>query len=193
MKHLKVVLLILALVFATSSTAVADLVVNGGFETGDLTGWTEVGTTPGSWWVIGIPMGAIPHSGTYNATTDSARPTFQYIAQSIATTPGQSYTVEFWLSNTEANNYNEFVARWDGTPMIQLLNLPPDDVGVYTPYSYTAVATGTLATIDFGYRDNPGWYDLDDISVTAVPIPGAIWLLGSGLVGLVAIRRRMRK
>jgi hypothetical protein len=27
----------------------------------------------------------------------------------------------------------------------------------------------------------------------AVPIPAAVWLLGSGLVGLVAIRRRMRK
>jgi hypothetical protein len=29
-----------------------------------------------------------------------------------------------------------------------------------------------------------------DISNTATPIPGAIWLLGSGLVGLVGIRRR---
>jgi len=28
---------------------------------------------------------------------------------------------------------------------------------------------------------------------TAVPIPGAVWLLGSGLVGLVGIRRRFRK
>jgi hypothetical protein len=28
---------------------------------------------------------------------------------------------------------------------------------------------------------------------TSVPIPAAVWLLGSGLVGLVALRRRMRK
>jgi hypothetical protein len=28
---------------------------------------------------------------------------------------------------------------------------------------------------------------------TAVPIPAAAWLLGSGLLGLVAIRRRMKK
>jgi hypothetical protein len=30
-------------------------------------------------------------------------------------------------------------------------------------------------------------------SASAVPIPAAVWLLGSGLVGLVALRRRMRK
>jgi hypothetical protein len=31
------------------------------------------------------------------------------------------------------------------------------------------------------------------ISINAVPIPPAVWLLGSGLLGLVAIRRRMQK
>jgi hypothetical protein len=31
------------------------------------------------------------------------------------------------------------------------------------------------------------------IHVNAVPIPAAVWLLGSGLVGLVGLRRRMRK
>jgi hypothetical protein len=31
------------------------------------------------------------------------------------------------------------------------------------------------------------------VSGSAVPIPAAVWLLGSGLVGLVGLRRRMRK
>jgi hypothetical protein len=32
---------------------------------------------------------------------------------------------------------------------------------------------------------------MNDGSVTATPIPTAAWLLGTGLIGLVGIRRRM--
>ena len=35
-----------------------------------------------------------------------------------------------------------------------------------------------------------GGADGADVGVNAVPVPGAVWLLGSGLLGLVGIRRR---
>lgn len=42
---------------------------------------------------------------------------------------------------------------------------------------------GTLASLHY--------YGISDVLVTqAVPIPGAIWLLGSGLLGLVGLRRK---
>jgi len=36
-----------------------------------------------------------------------------------------------------------------------------------------------------------GWLGVPD--TTVIPIPGAVWLLGSGLLGLVAVRRKMKK
>lgn len=33
-------------------------------------------------------------------------------------------------------------------------------------------------------------FDIDAVKVSATPLPGALWLLGSGLVGLVGLRRR---
>jgi hypothetical protein len=192
MKYLKVFLIILVMVFATSSTAVADLVNNGGFETGDLSGWTEVGTDPGiSLYVANFN----PNSGIYNVTTGYSLD-WQYIKQDITTMPGQSYTVGFWLSNGDPGGNNAFVARWDGATKKELLD-QPYDTPAYTYYSYTEVATGYLTTIEFGFRYNVGWFDFDDVSVNeapaAVPIPGAIWLLGSGLLGLIGIRRKFKK
>ena len=35
-------------------------------------------------------------------------------------------------------------------------------------------------------------FGLDNLDVTIVPIPGAVWLLGSGLIGLAGIRRKMK-
>ena len=37
-----------------------------------------------------------------------------------------------------------------------------------------------------------GAFALDDIHVSAVPVPAAIWLFGSGLLGLVGVARRKR-
>ena len=38
-----------------------------------------------------------------------------------------------------------------------------------------------------------GTYDWFTYNATSVPIPGAVWLLGSGLVGLIGIRRKLKK
>lgn len=42
---------------------------------------------------------------------------------------------------------------------------------------------------DFG-MNTPAYFAMDDLNANPVPVPGAVWLLGSGLLGLVGIRRR---
>lgn len=52
-----------------------------------------------------------------------------------------------------------------------------DDTNPFTTASITTIGGGFFL------------YNVDDI-VTAVPLPGALWLFGSGLFGLLAVRRR---
>jgi len=43
----------------------------------------------------------------------------------------------------------------------------------------------TLSSQDFGFL-----FNVDDITVSSVPLPAAVWLFGSGLLGLVGMSRR---
>jgi hypothetical protein len=64
-------------------------------------------------------------------------------------------------------------------------------------FGYTGVDAAYLAVFEIdspatGIRINCAGFDAQSISATVIPIPGAVWLLGTGLIGLVAIRRRLR-
>jgi len=64
--------------------------------------------------------------------------------------------------------------------------------------SYNGVAYGDLqimrAYAYIGDTGGPssGSVDINSITVTPTPIPAAVWLLGTGLVGLFGIRRKMK-
>ena len=60
---------------------------------------------------------------------------------------------------------NEFKAFWGGNKVFDQVDISSQG---YTYYSYTETATTTSTTVQFGFQNDPGWLQLDDVSVTHI-------------------------
>lgn len=167
------------------SIASADLVVNGGFETGDFTGWILSGNP-----IPGTVDTQDPHSGNYAADLVAAgSPSF--MEQFLPTTSGTRYSLTYFL-NVSADSTGgpvEFLAQVNGVTVFDQTNIPTQP---YASYSFPFLATGTSTVLKFGFRNDPGSFFLDDISVAPVPEPSSLWLgfLATAFAILAICRRQ---
>lgn len=166
--------------------AQADLVTNGGFETGDLSGWAVSSPDPN----VGVD-GQNPHSGTFGAFFGPFD--LVGISQTLSTIAGRTYHVEFWLQNEQdpfgIASPNSFEFNWNGG--VAELSLTDQAAFGYTKYEFFLDATAASTDISFTFTHIPAFWDLDDVSAN-IPEPGSLALVGlAGAAAFFARRRRI--
>jgi len=146
------------------------MVENGGFETGDFTGWTLMGDTI-TWNAIcnvvatAADFPGVVHSGNFGAFLHQSWPPAT-LAQTLATVPGQLYQVSFWLDNPECGSGQQFSAYWDGT---ELLNLCEPPAFAWSNFQWVVLAQDTNAAVEFVAENDSQYFGFDDVTVTPVP------------------------
>jgi VPDSG-CTERM motif len=168
---------------------------NGGFETGDFTGWTVSG--PGNAFVDGEVGGVSPPSGNFQAGVQGGILGGNSITQNVATTIGASYVVSFWVAAIVLGPIpagQAFLSvSFGGSSIFSHLFTASSD---YTEYTSTVTASSATTALVFGAGAD-GFNDLilfDDVSVNPVGVPDAgstLPLLSFALLGVAVLRRKL--
>lgn len=213
----------LALSAGVAQAAITDVVPNGDFETGDLTGWLSFAN--GGAVSIANENSTLGPAGSYSAklSADASSGTsfpiikVERLAEGFLTDGGEvtvTYDAKATLQTVDFPNIagkvvfiSEFFTEktGDNGAINNILQQAPDFLNdTWTRYSYTfnmaADAGGGLSMLfkaDCGASPNCRLDALiDNVSITtdvsAVPVPAAVWLFGSGLLGLVGVARRKK-
>ena len=146
--------------FQSETIAATNIVVNGGFETGDLGGWTQSGNMA----FTGVTdLAPFPHTGTYGVFA-GPQLTLGLLSQNLPTTAGQTYQLDYWLRNS-GGTPNQFQVSWNGNIIASQTQTNAAQFD-YTLFSVSGLlATSASTPLSFGFRQDPGFWGLDDVSV----------------------------
>lgn len=195
-----------SLVFSNQSEAA--IIVNGDFETGDISGWngmdpsiapvSDAGFWAGGGWGSFL-------NGHYAVNFGGAnRPAGETLWQQFSTIAGQQYVLNF--------DYGRFIEGSGGPQSLEVtvsnsadsailfqtvvtdLSSASDLGALFDPYSHTFTASGSETILAFkdvsaGTHNTDG--TLDNVQVAAVPEPSTLMLIGSGFA-FCAFRRKLR-
>lgn len=162
-----------------STPARAQLIQNGGFETGDFSNWDFAGTAAVT---SGAAGSDYVYAGSHGATLGAG-----ILSQAFLTTPGQVYRVQFYLNTLPLpNDVGLLEIRWGNFDIPNNLDLgtekllhsfdspdPIPDSGWYK-YTYDVLALGNVSSLKFEFQTQSVTYPnnavLDGVSVSGLAL-----------------------
>ena len=182
-----------------AAPASANLILNGSFETGDLTDWTLThGTGTGNTAAYATDLDFVqpstgnpyvPEQGTYFMMMGDNLGNGANISQKISDGVG-SVLLTFWVATDGFSTGDSFSVLWDGTTVAGS-TLTNDNNTKYVEYQFALKSTGS-DTLEFLAQNSGGFWLLDNVDVE-VPEPGTLALLGSGLFAAAGMGWRRRR
>lgn len=189
---------------ALTSTGLAgiELTTNGDFELGDTSGWSYF-PTPASTFDVTPDAFAGSWAGEINNTTEASAGIIKQANIGIGTVmANQEVNISFWAKGAAGVggvSFAEFFSEVDGGGVSsgEILGGAPLFVGAdWQEYNFTTMTgadvsagvTLQFAAVTGAVTGSTMQLLIDNVSVSVVPAPGSVALLGLG--GLVATRRR---
>lgn len=171
-----------AALLAGAPAMATELVSNGGFETGDFTGWTQFGD--GSFTGVDNGGNFPAHSGTFTGYFGPI--TAGGIQQALTANIGDVVTVSFYYAQAFGSMGESMTVTLGSVPVFSAADFTNT---TYTQFSGTFTVADTNPMLTLTFIDPPDYVLVDDVSVSPAPAPGALAL--AGVAGL-ALRRRRR-
>jgi hypothetical protein len=197
---------------ATSTQVSAVTLVNAGFN--DLTGWdlrndatlAETGGTADWTWTTPVANVLVTSTETVNPTegtgfgitygggdafTQSQSVEITTAGDYIFSVDANALTGSALVSGSNRTLVDGTFALFAGSASSPVFDVMTTDDWM----TFTWTATLDAGLIDVGLRNRTSAiYSIafDDFSITPVPVPAAVWLFGSGLIGLIGVARRKK-
>jgi len=159
-----------------------NLVANGGFETGNFSGWKQSGNSG--------------HTGVDSASAESGKfgayfgpvGSKGFLSQTLATVKGKSYDLSYFLKNDGGKKPNFFSVSVGNTVLLSLEDF--SSAFDFNKFTSTFTATNTSTPLKFAFRQDSNKFRLDNVSVTATAIPTPALLPGLLGLGVGVLRKR---